>query len=401
MLHTEQHIAGLIFQHFSGELSSSGKEVLENWLSASPRNRDFFNSLEKENTLFSIVEEDERDKKENLQQLIFEKILLKIEEPEVPLIKLENTSYFQQTWWKFAAAVILIVGGAIFIWQPREQPQIVQKVQVPEVQNDLMPGSNKAVLTLSDGRRVVLDSRGKQVIEESGTSITDNSGEIVYTKTGVSVANMMTTPKGGQYKIILSDGTRVWLNSASSISYPTFFSGKTREVSVTGEVYFEVAENKNAPFIVNVPGNAKIEVLGTRFNVNVYDDESLQVTTLVEGSVRMKHNTGSVVIAPGQQALLAKKVGLANAFQIQSANIEQALAWRNNFFVFNKSDLPAVMRQLSRWYDLEIEYSSSQIPQRSFKGKIPMDIPLSQVLNALAKMDVNFEIKGKTLVVSP
>jgi ferric-dicitrate binding protein FerR (iron transport regulator) len=198
--------------------------------------------------------------------------------------------------------------------------------------------------------------------------------------------------------LTLADGTRVWLNAASSITYPTVFAGCDRKVSITGEVYFEVAANRQMPFIVTT-SRQSIEVLGTHFNVNAYDDEQAQVTTLVEGSIRLTCQKEKVMVLPGQQALLANDAN-RQTFRVQKADMEQALAWRSNFFVFNNADLQNVLRQLSRWYDFDVQYKG-KVPERSFQGKIPRDIPLSQVLSALAKMDINFEIKGKTLVVSP
>ncbi len=402
MLHTEQYIAQLIFRHFKGELDAAGKQELEDWLAASSRNRHFLYTLESEKDFFSILDENEWDEKRNVQQIILQKILNKIEEDVPSTFHSPLPTVHSRRWWKYAAAVLLMISAGAAVWffgkTPKAQEPIIA---VAPVEHDVMPGSNKAVLTLSDGRTVFLDPESGQMIQENGIAISNNNGELLYGKSDVAVINKMSTPKGGQYKIVLSDGTRVWLNSASSITYPTFFSSSLREVSVTGEVYFEVAENKKRPFIVSIPGGSKIEVLGTHFNVNVYDDESEQATTLIEGSIRLSKNDQKIMVTPGQQAI--SKNGDSEGkkfFQLQEADIEQVLAWRNNFFVFNKADIPVVMRQLSRWYDLNIHYNG-KIPHRSFQGKIPRDISLSQVLNALEKMEVNFEIKDKILIVSP
>ncbi len=407
MVHTEQHIARLIFKYYKGGLNASETLQLENWLSASRRNRDFFYSLEEGSTVFNILGENERDEKTNVQQLIFEKICSKINKnelkPVVPFSGDRIRSY--RHLWKYAAAIAVLITGLIAFWfmalPADKQADHTLSEEPSVVTHDIMPGSDKAVLTLSDGQTISLDPNSAQIINENGSEIRNSNGELHYTKSGVSVINKIATQKGGQFKIVLSDGTRVWLNAASSIIYPTFFNSKVREVTVSGEVYFEVAKNKKMPFIVKVPGGAKIEVLGTSFNVNVYDDEASQVTTLVEGSIRMTNGNEKALVAPGQQAMLMKDLSAGTkTFRVTDANMEQALAWRTNFFVFNKADLQTVMRQLSRWYDLDIIYNKN-IPQRSFQGKIPRDIALSQVLNALAKMEVNFEIKNKTLIVSP
>ncbi len=405
MSYNEQYIAQLIFKYFRGELDASGRIELQRWLDASPLNRDFFYSLEKENTILSILEENERDKKANIQQVIFQKILSKIEE-DMPVSSISvapKRGLIIQRWWKYAAVILLVVSAGTVLWLNNRKPAAEQVVLASDksVKDDVLPGSNRAMLTLSDGRTVYLDPESGQMIEENGTAISNNNGELSYSQSDVAVTNKMSTPKGGQYKIVLSDGTRVWLNSASSITYPTLFNASKREVSVTGEVYFEVAENKKLPFIVKIPGGSQIEVLGTHFNVNVYEDELDQATTLVEGSIRMSYKNEKVLITPGQQAVMKNNSdGSQQSFQLQQANIEQVLAWRSNFFVFNKADLSSVMRQLSRWYDLDIVYEG-KISQRSFQGKIPRDIPLSKVLNALEKLEINFEIKDKTLIVSP
>ena len=219
----------------------------------------------------------------------------------------------------------------------------------------------------------------------------------------------MTTPAGGQYQVTLPDGTKVWLNAASSITYPTAFVDKERPVKISGEVYFEVAKDKEKPFIVDVDGKSSVRVLGTSFNINSYGDESTIKTTLLEGSVKVMRtattavSTDSVILKPGQQALVALPAVAASSDRqlkvTSDVNIEQTLAWKNGLFNFNGSDLHAVMRQLERWYGIKVEYEGS-IPDTKFSGEIYRNVNLSDVLEALQRMGVKFRLHGKTLLVT-
>ena len=192
---------------------------------------------------------------------------------------------------------------------------------------------------------------------------------------------------GGQYRLVLPDGTKVWLNAASSITYPASFQDKERKVSVSGEVYFEVAKNADKPFIVDVDGGAKIEVLGTHFNVNAYANEPAIKISLLEGSVK----SGGIVLQPGQALINGKVI---------TTDLERDVAWKNGLFNFNGLDLPTAMRQLARWYSLEVKFEGG-VPNKVIRGKMGRDLSLSQVLNILEKMELNFRIEQKTLIVTP
>ena len=269
---------------------------------------------------------------------------------------------------------------------------------IAAVQNDVAPGGNKAVLTLANGRQIFLDSAHTGMLAQQGNAqiVKTDSGRLEYTivqgKPAGIVYNTLMTPRGGQFKLRLPDGTDVWLNSASSIRYPTAFAEGERKVEITGEAYFEVAGDKAKPFQVKV-GDMNVLVMGTHFNINAYADEGAVATTLLEGSVKVSSGNKSATLKPGQQAVAASELTIVN-----NANVEQIMAWKNGYFSFNQADLRTVLRMLERWYDIDVKYPDN-IPVRHFTGELSRDLTLSQVISVLGEMDVKFKIEGKTLTV--
>jgi transmembrane sensor len=302
--------------------------------------------------------------------------------------------------WIAAAAAVLvlaILGGVLYLIQrPDQHKALVQTVN----ENEVQPGRSGAVLTLSDGKQILLDSTNNGLIaEQSGAQIEHKNGQVLY-NTGdkaVAVINTMRTPRGRKYQLTLADGTKVWLNAASSISFPTTFNGPDRTVSITGEAYFDVAKNAIKPFRVRVD-NMEVEVLGTQFNIHAYSDEAIIKTTLLEGAVKVKKGTASQLLKPGQQAQLNQQDQLT---LIADADLRYETAWKNNEFNFNYTDLKTVMRQLARWYDLEIVYENNATVYKQFGGQIPMDASLSLVLKVLEKGGVHCRLEGNTLTVLP
>jgi transmembrane sensor len=296
-------------------------------------------------------------------------------------------------WWAAAAAIILfLVAGSYFLFHDRPQQQIVLTRQQSSG-NDVVPGKTKAVLTLADGTKINLDSaRTGQLALQGKTTVTDHNGAITYNgkTTPDLLYNTLTTNRGEQSPpLTLSDGTRVWLNAASSIRFPVAFTGDTRNVEITGEAYFEVAKDKAKPFYVKVR-DMEVEVLGTHFDINAYRDEPNIITTLLEGRVRIEDR----VLLPGQQSQVGDGKNL-----VKAADIDQVMAWKNGLFNFNHADLQTVLRQLARWYDIDVKFEGSG-PVRSFHGKITRDLNLSQVIRVLQEVDVIFRIEGKTLIVT-
>jgi ferric-dicitrate binding protein FerR (iron transport regulator) len=270
--------------------------------------------------------------------------------------------------------------------------------------NDVAPGGDKAMLTLADGSKIVLNDAKDGVIAKQGLTRLNktNAGQLVYqadqsSKAAAPSYNTVTTPKGGQFRITLSDGTKVWLNAASSITFPTTFSAEERKVAISGEVYFEVASNKHVPFRV-VSGKQEVEDIGTCFDIKAYDDERSISTTLVEGAVKISSGGQSALLVPGQQATISNKK--PGPISVKTVNTEVVLAWKNGNFEFESEELHAIMRQVARWYDIKVIYDGNVKPRR-FTASVPRNVNLSKLLEMLKFMGVNFRIDGQTVVVSP
>jgi transmembrane sensor len=304
-----------------------------------------------------------------------------------------------------AAAIIVIIGTGT-LWLIRGASHDVVKTSDTERhQNDVSPGGSRAVLTLANGSVIILDSAANGELAKQGnaTILKTANGQLAYNllneKPTEAFYNTLATPRGGQYQLVLPDGSKVWLNAASSIRFPVAFTGGTRNVEITGEAYFEVAKDKAKPFHVKARG-MEVEVLGTHFNINAYPDEPGIRTTLLEGSVKIvvdrqtQRRQQDMILLPGQQARVEGGINL-----VKKADIDQVMAWKNGLFNFNDADLQTVLRQLARWYDIDIKFEGNG-PVRSFHGKITRDLNLSQVINLLQEVEVKFRIEGKTLIVT-
>lgn len=304
-------------------------------------------------------------------------------------------------WWAAAVFVLMCCVGGYLLFFNQRQPQPAAGTGSIVAKNDVAPGSNKALLTLSDGSTVALDSAGNQLIRQGATTIRQHNGLLQYKAQDAEsriAYNTLTTPRGGQFKIVLPDGTRVWLNAASSIRYPIAFTQNERRVNITGEAYFEVAGNAAKPFMVDVNGSAEVEVLGTHFNINAYKDEAAINTTLLEGKVRVNTNQQpGVILKPGQQASLSTNGTLQVSRDVDTA---QVIAWKDGWFQFHMANLPEVMRQISRWYDVEVSYKGD-ITDAVFEGRIQRNLTLAQMLKILEKYHVRFHVEGKAITVVP
>lgn len=303
---------------------------------------------------------------------------------------------------RYAAAIIVICLLSVSVYllvKPKNTGQIskVESIQIDK--SDVAPGQNKAILTLANGSSIILDSTANGTLTTQGNSkILNLNGMLSYNtvdnKSSEIVYNTISTPRGGQYQLILSDGSKIWLNAASSLRFPASFAGKERKVELLGEAYFEVAKNPAIPFKVKVNG-MEVEVLGTHFNINSYDNESVVRTTLLEGSIKINKNNISSLLKPGQQAQM-NKAGEIKI--INNVDLEEVIAWKEGKFQFNKADIHDIMRQLSRWYDVDVEYKGAI--SSHFGGTISRDVNLSQVLNMLHLTgEVRFQIEGKKVVV--
>ena len=304
---------------------------------------------------------------------------------------------------RWAAAAILLFGlsvGAYKLLHPEKLPQIaVTKLY----KNDVLPGSNKAILRLSSGAIIVLNNAKNGVIAKEGNVSVKKTanGQLAYNVSGTDNSaadniNTVSVPKGGQYQLLLPDGSKVWLNAASSISFPVAFTGKERNVKLTGEAYFEVAHNKDMPFIVSV-NQMKVQVLGTHFNIMAYDDEGSFRTTLLEGAVRLSNGTSQTLLKPGQQGVLNRGMG---QLAVANVNTADAVAWKNGYFIFDHEDIKQVMRKISRWYDVDIDYDK-EIPDDLFAGSVNRFVNVSKVLGMLEMTgQVHFKINGRRITVT-
>lgn len=303
-------------------------------------------------------------------------------------------------WWKSAAAAVLLIGG-LFFFINRDQPGRV-KPDVAVLQEDIAPGRQSATLTLADGKKIVLsDAANGKLLEEAGVSITKAAdGQLVYEMKDKGQAaqnkiNTLSTAKGETYRLRLPDGSLVWLNAASSLTYAFSLNERgERRVKLSGEAYFEIAKDKAHPFVVSTD-RQEVQVLGTHFNVNSYSDEPVTATTLLEGSVKVSADGMQKVLKPGQQAKLGER-GLV----VAEANMALATAWKDGQMAFKKTDIQTVLRQISRWYDIEIVYQG-QVPDYTITGEVSRGESLSSVLKVLALSEVHFELKGRKLVILP
>jgi len=321
------------------------------------------------------------------------------------LVTLQPRGRYRWIRYAVAAAILfVIVTGAYLAFFHKTEKASIAKTPVP-TQNDLQPGGNKALLTLDGGKTLVLDNAKNGALAVQGnTQITKEDGALSYNEqqqVGIAqnpVYNSVSTPKGGQYQLTLADGSKVWLNAASSIRFPTAFTGNERRVEITGEVYFEVVHDASKPFHVSVNG-MDVQVLGTHFNINAYSDEESIRTTLLEGSVKVRAANESVTIKPGEQAQM--NLGNAIGFTVfKNINLDQVMAWKNGEFNFDNVDLQTIMRQLARWYDVEVVYATAPPPHYTCDGEIGRNLSLTTILKHLERKDVHFQLEGKRLIVS-
>lgn len=307
---------------------------------------------------------------------------------------------------KAAAVILLLITGAGIFWffnQHKTSAPIVSHKAQP-VKNDIMPGKSGAILQLADGRTIILDtaSNGNLASSSAANVIKSSRALSFLVRNGGQPAlpefNTLVTPRGRQQELQLADGTRVWLNAQSSIRFPSTFPGSTREVTITGEAYFEVAKNTQKPFIVHV-NNSLIEVLGTHFNVMAYNNEPAMATTLLEGAIAFHSNNQNLTLRPGQQSRLLSNGKLV---LIPDADTDLAVAWKNGLQAFDQADLKTIMRQVGRWYDVDIEFVGD-LPPRTFSGGIPRSANLSQLLQLFKATNIHFKIdaENKKLTVIP
>lgn len=396
----KEYIIKLLKKYQRGTITIEEEQLLKSYYNLFQNNPDIMEML---------TSQQREELKNNIQNSIWNNILKNnITDNKIRFINKRHVRL------SAAAVIFIIVFGSLFYVyresgnnHKRSVIAGTQKQNPVNSSQDVLPGSNKAMLTLSDGSVIDLDSAKNGMLTTQGNVkiIKGEDGRILYDpdqkRSNEAGYNMISTPRGGKYEIVLSDGSKVWLNAESSLKYPASFHGKNREVTLTGEGYFEIARNSSMPFRVKV-NDMTIEVLGTHFNVNAYADESVVATTLLEGSVKIKSASSensvnqTVTLSPGEQANLSKSGTLKIN---QHANTDEAIAWKNNNFEFNNADVQNIMRQVTRWYDVQVEYKGS-IPKRRFTGKISRNLKLSELIGMLQYTGVSMQIVNKRIIIS-
>jgi len=389
----ERPFTELLSDYLEGALSAA---ELEAFFSQVPANRDLLATVIDEKAAADQPLPENQDRTERMLQRL-SAALDKIEEPALPMDTVPRIPFIRRLGW--VAAAVLVLAAGTYFWIASTKTRQPSFTVTPKTTN-IVPGHNGAILTLSNGVQVLLDSLGNGIVaHQTGANVRLHDGQLAYDPTrekkAEMVYNSMTTPRGRQFRLILPDGSKVWLNAASSIRYPTVFAGGERKVDISGEAYFEIAKNSKMPFRVNVGDRAGIEVLGTNFNINAYENEQSLNTTLLEGSIRVSAGSEKpVVLKPGQQAQARKALTV-----LDEADIDKVMAWKNGAFNFEDLSLEEAMRQLERWYDIKVIYENG-IPDIHFGGKIDRDVSLADLLQMLAGTKLKFRIeKGRELVI--
>jgi transmembrane sensor len=391
-------ISRLLFKYLQGKLTVEEAIVLEQWKQENEDNRLFFEELSKGSISQRLDTAEPLPK--NLEERIFNKITTQIPEFQGAVVRMHHH------WWKYAASaaavLVLLVSGTLMLTRHRSDQHVSKVEKVMTNDNDIAaPQGNYASITLADGQKLDLNNSADGTLASQGKIevIKTADGLIVYkAATGKSSNtvqwNTLTNPRGSNViGMVLEDGTKVWLNAGSSLTYPVAFIGNERKVSITGEAYFEVTKDKQKPFRL-VRDKTEVEVLGTHFNVNAYGDGPFIKVTLLEGSVKVNNGTNSGMLKPGQQARVSD-----NNINVRSdVNVDQVMAWKNGYFSFDKASATEVMQEIARWYNIEVVYDG-EVPDEQFGGELRRSSKLSSVLKILEKSGVNFRIEGNKVRV--
>ena len=395
----------LLTQFADGKISRDEFELLFDYLKSENEDEQFHYSMDQELKKMKSCSSLSKDEKDN----IFESIL----NDERVYKNLDSGKFIfsnGRAWYQIgvAASLLVILSIGLYFYSNRtfDDQKTIAKSEIIKQKVIIQPGGDKAVLTLSDGSKIILEDAKKGLLaNQAGVSIQKTAdGELLYSfaknmrripeaKPSEVIYNKIETPFGGKYQINLPDGSKVWLNSASSLRFPAFFSGNTREVELNGEAFFDVAKNPDMPFKV-VTKDQIVEVLGTQFNINSYADEESFKTTLIEGSVKVIYKDRVILLNPGQQFQPSLK-----SSKVIEANTEEVTAWKDGYFLFKDEDIQSIMRKISRWYNVEVSYSG-EIPDVGFGGNISRSKGIDEVLNVLQLTDaVHFKVEGRRITV--
>lgn len=389
-LHPSFHISELILKSFQNQLTEAEKQELQEWLSAQPQNKELYDSL---------LHPDLQQKADLIQHL----------HPEKSWSKLEKSIPFRHsapllTFTKYAAILLLLLTAGWFLYLTHEKTGH-SSIPPTTVSSAPIPGSSKAMLILESGKTIELtQGQSFQLQQDSNTRLNNTDNMLRVETTGTSTANTdnystLAIPKGGEYQLLLSDGSKIWLNSDSRLRFPAVFNGDQRKVFLDGEAYFEVSHNPQKPFIV-VTKEMEVKVLGTRFDVKAYPEDNLVYTTLVSGAVKTNHiySPDSIILRPNQQCIYNKTDKKMAARNIDP---ESFLGWVHGRFIFEDESLEEIMKQVSRWYDVNIVYQYPQLAQYHFTGNVDRFDNVSTLLQMIEKTyNISFTINEKNIVVS-
>ena len=420
LLQKMQYIGRLFFRRLHDDLSETERIALEEWINQQDSmDRQFFEEMtdwkQIQTALQDLYRFDENSAFEDVQKKIHLESVLAISDSR------QSRAFFVGQRYRYMIAgvfLILAVGASVLFMIKRKKDTNISSLSISQrFRNDVLPGGDKAVLILADGSRIPLDSvsNGELACQGNTTVIKLENGLLAYNiHSGGSQSvsyNTVSTPKGGKYQVHLPDGSKVWLNAASSLKFPTIFSGKERTVELAGEAYFQIAKNTAVPFkVFIIPDSGgremskdelmQIEVLGTEFNVMAYSNEGDFRATLINGAVKVTVGNEISTLKPGQQARIT--VGRNSSFSkiASDINIEEVIAWKNGLFEFQDASIQSIMRQVERWYDVNIVYNGKVDQQ--FIGKIPRQVKLSTLLKILESTGwVHFMIDGKKITIGP
>ena len=383
-------IAYLVAGYMRKNLTEEEHDELDTWVEASDENMLLFEELTDEKNIEANLAWMDKTKVEENLQLIKEQIEFTPEHN-----KLKTRKWF----YSIAASVILFI-AAFGIYKIINNKQNKQPSGATMAQTGIQPGGNKATLTLSNGSIIDLNNAPNGLIKnDNGAAIhKSKDGEILYNDSNnannsVAAYNVLTTPKGGQYKVQLPDGSLVWLNAASSLRYPTAFTGTERIVELNGEGYFEIVKDKSKPFKVKLADESEVKVLGTHFNVMAYGDEKSKEVTLLEGRVQITKDNNNQNLEPGQQGKITSGKIIVNV-----ADTDEVVGWKNGQFVFRDADIQSIMRQVARWYDVDVKYETNS--SQHFNATIFRNEPVLRLLHILEETDqIHFKIENKTIYV--
>lgn len=384
------YVAYLIAGFIRKTLTETEHDELDAWVESSDENMLLFEELTDEKNIEANLAWMDKTSTEESLELTKKKIKF------IP----EHKNLKTKKWFYSIAASVILLISAFGIYKIINNKQSKQASIAKIDQTGIQPGGNKATLTLSNGNVIDLVSTPNGLIKgDSGTIINKSKdGEILYNDNSSSAANynILTTPKGGQYKIQLPDGSLVWLNAASSLKYPTAFKGTERNVELNGEGYFEITKDKTKPFKVKLADGNEVKVLGTHFNVMAYEDEKSKDVTLLEGSVQITRNNDVQKLIPGQQGrITSTKIILVNA-----ADTDQVTGWKNGKFIFQDADIQSIMRQVARWYDVDVKYETNS--SQHFNATISRNEPVLRLLHILEETgQIHFKIENKSIYVLP